>query len=331
MNTLENLRRRAAELQKKIVFPETNDERTLKAVNIIKEQRIAQPLLTGNRKEAEETARKAGVSLAGTEFIEVEENPYNKELVFAFYEARREKGVGFHQAGNMMKDPLLLSAMLVKQGYADGMVAGAMNTTSAVLRASLTTIRARKGISVVSGCFIMVFPDVRFGDEGTMLFADCGVTPDPDEKQLAEIALSSAETYQNLIGKPPRIAFLSFSTKGSARHQLADKVISATEMTRSRNPDLVVDGELQLDAAIMPSTARSKAPNSPVQGRANILIFPDLNAGNIGYKMAQRMAGAEAIGPILQGMAKPVNDLSRGCSVDDIVTIAAVTALQTLS
>lgn len=230
-----------------------------------------------------------------------------------------------------MKDPLTFGAMLLRKGMVDGMVAGAVNATASVLRAAFTIVGMRRGVKTGSSCFIMILPDRSFGHDGQMVFADCATVPFPDHRQLAEIALSSAETARTLIGLEPRVAMLSYSTKGSASHESIGKVIKATNIVRERSPELTIDGELQLDAAVVESVARIKCPDSPVGGKANVLIFPDLHAGNIAYKAVQRFAHAEAYGPILQGVARPVNDLSRGCTAEDIVNVIAVTSAQSVN
>jgi phosphate acetyltransferase len=282
----------------------------------------------GKRADVLAKARELGVSLEGIEVIDPEESADFNSFSEKFYEMRKEKGVTMEKAVQTMKDTLFFAAMMVKLNMADGMVAGAINTTGNTLRPGLQIIKMAKGISVVSSCFIMEVPNKKYGDNGVLIFADCAVNPDPDSEQLAAIAVSSAATGKALCGIEPRVAMLSFSTKGSAKHELVDKVAKAYETVKTLAPELNVDGELQADAALVEEVGQLKSPGSPVAGKANVLIFPDLQSGNIGYKLVQRLAGAEAIGPICQGFAKPVNDLSRGCSVEDIVSVVAITAVQ---
>ena len=246
-------------------------------------------------------------------------------------EIRKSKGMQMPEALKLVEDPLYLGTLLIKNKEADGEVAGARNATGDVLRPAFQIVKTLPGISVVSGAFIMVFKDKKWGDDGIMVFADCAADPNTDENKLAQIAVVTAETAKNIAGIEPRIAMLSFSTKGSAKHELVDKVVNATRIAKEMNPNLVIDGELQADAAIVPKVGASKAPGSPVAGKANVLVFPSLEVGNIAYKLVQRFAEAEAVGPIMQGMAAPINDLSRGCSVEDIVNVVSITATQALS
>ena len=256
---------------------------------------------------------------------------HDKKAYYAnmLYEIRKQKGMQLEEATKLVEDPLYLATLLIKNGDADGEVAGAMNATGNVLRPAFQIVKTLPGISVVSGAFIMIFEDKQWGDQGVMVFADCAVHPDPDARELAEIAVMTAKTTKAITGLEPRVAMLSFSTKGSASHPMCDKVIEATRLAREMDPSLLIDGELQADAAIVEAIGKSKAPGSPIAGKANVLVFPNLEVGNIAYKLVQRMAGAEAVGPVLQGMAAPINDLSRGCSVDDIVNLVAITANQT--
>ncbi|HHU69070.1 MAG TPA: phosphate acetyltransferase [Thermoanaerobacterales bacterium] len=326
MNYIEQIRSKARSLNKTIVLPEGNDKRVVKAAEIITKEGIAKVVLLGDKDEIFKIAE--GADLSNVEIINPKESPKLEEYALTCYEMRKEKGVTKEDALDMMKDNLYYGNMMVKCGDADGLVAGALNTTGDVLRPAFQIVKTSPSISVVSSAFIMIVPNCKLGAEGIFLFADCAANPNPTAEQLAEIAIASAESTRKLIGVEPKVAMLSYSTKGSAEHELIDKVRKATELAKQKAPELAIDGELQADAAIVPSVAESKAPNSPVAGKANVLIFPDLQAANIGYKLVQRLANAEAIGPISQGLFKPVNDLSRGCSVDDVVNVTAITVLQ---
>ena len=329
MSLLAEIREKAAKNVKTIVLPEGTEERTLQAIKAIVDQRLAKPILLGDEGEVRALASKIGADISGAEIINPVKSAFYDDFVQAFYEMRKSKGVDLDKAKSTMLDPLFFASMMVKMGKADGEVAGAENTTGNVLRPALQIIKTAPGISAVSGAFIMIVPNSDFGDKGTFVFADCAVTPVPTEEQMAEFAQSSIGTAVDLCGmKDPKVGMLSFSTKGSASHEVVDKVANAVKIAKERFPNLKVDGEFQADAALVPSVGSSKAPGSPVAGECNVLIFPDLQAGNIGYKLVQRLAKAEAIGPILQGIAKPVNDLSRGCSVEDIVNVVAMTAVR---
>jgi len=313
---------------KKIALPEGEEERTLKASQIIKEKSLAHVILVGNEAKIRENAAKFGANIDGIEIIDPETSPKRPAYVEGFYELRKSKGMTIEKAGSIMNDPLYFATMMVKNGDADGMVSGAIHTTGDLLRPGLQIIKTAPGITTVSSTFVMLVPDCVYGQDGMLLFADCAVNPNPDAAQLAAIAISTADTAKALCNMEPKVAMLSFSTMGSAQHELVDKVKEATRIAKELRPDLMIDGELQLDAAIVPKVGALKAPDSPVAGKANVLVFPDLQAGNIGYKLVQRFAGAEAIGPVCQGFAKPINDLSRGCSVEDIVNVVAITAVQ---
>jgi len=329
MSLLAEIKEKASKKGKTIVLPEGTEERTLKAVRGIVDAQIAHPILLGNESEIRELAAKIEADISGAEIIDPAKSPFFDDFVQNFYEMRKDKGVDLDKAKSTMLNPLYFASMMVKMGKADGEVAGAENTTGNVLRPALQIIKTAPGISAVSGAFIMIVPDCEFGADGIFVFADCAVTPVPTAEQMAEFAKASVGTAVDLCGiSEPKIGMLSFSTKGSASHELVDKVAQATAIAKERFPELKVDGEFQADAAIVPKVGDSKAPGSPVAGKCNILIFPDLQAGNIGYKLVQRLAKAEAIGPILQGIAKPVNDLSRGCSVEDIVNVVAMTAVR---
>ncbi|WP_061215149.1 phosphate acetyltransferase [Syntrophomonas wolfei] len=329
MDLIAQIKEKAAKNVKTIVLPEGTEERTIQAIKGIVDSKVARPILLGDEGAIKGLASKLGADISGAEIINPEKAPFFDDFVQAFYEMRKSKGVDLDKAKATMLDPLFFASMMVKMDKADGEVAGAENTTGNVLRPALQIIKTSPGISAVSGAFIMIVPNCPYGDNGVFVFADCAVTIDPTAAQLAEFAKASVGTAVDLCGmKDPKIGMLSFSTKGSASHEMVDKVVQATAIAKEKFPELKVDGEFQLDAAIVPSVGSSKAPGSPVAGDCNVLIFPDIQAGNIGYKLVQRTAKAEAIGPILQGIAKPVNDLSRGCSVEDIVNVVAMTAVR---
>jgi len=321
MNLMETVLAKAQGLNKTIVFPDATDERAIQAARQLVDKRIVRPILVGDQGTIGEKAAKAGVQLGGIEVVDPARSPKLEEFTKVFHELRKHKGLTPEDARKQMLHPLFFGAMMVRQGIADGSVAGSLSTTGDVLRAGIQVIGLAENITIVSSFFLMVFPHKVYS------FADSAVVPDPTFEQLADIGISTADNHRRLTGEQPRIAMLSFSTKGSASHPLVEKVQQATALLKKKRPDLLVDGEVQLDTAIVPKVAASKAPGSPIEGNANVLIFPDLNAGNIGYKMAQRMAGAEAIGPVVQGLRKPAFDLSRGCSVSDIFHVAAINAV----
>lgn len=329
MDLLAQIREKAATKGKSIVLAEGTEERTIQAIKGIVDGKLANPILLGDESEIKGLASKIGADITGAEIINPVKAPFYDDFVQEFYEMRKSKGVDMDKAAKTMKDPLFFASMMVKNGKADGEVAGAENTTGNVLRPALQIIKTAPGISSVSGAFIIIVPNCEFGDNGIFVFADCAVTIDPTAEQLAEFAKMSVGTAATLCGiKEPKVGMLSFSTKGSASHAMVDKMSSAAAIANERFPELKIDGEFQFDAAIVPKVGASKAPGSDVAGQCNVMIFPDCNAGNIGYKIAQRLGKAEAIGPILQGIAKPVNDLSRGCSVQDIVNVVAITAVR---
>lgn len=328
MNLVDLIKEKAKQVTKTIVLPEGEEERIIRAAAIVIKEKLANVILLGNEVAIKQKANEFNVELNGVMIIEPVSAVQTEDYAQKLYELRKAKGLTLAEAAELIKDPLYFGAMMVKEGVADGLVAGSINTTGDVLRPALQIIRTSPGISVVSGAFIMIIPDSEYGEQGRFIFADCAVNPDPTAEQLAEIAIASAHTARSLAGIEPVIGMLSFSTAGSAKHPLVDKVIEATKIAKAKVPELAIDGEFQVDAAIVPSVGKSKAPNSEIAGKANVLVFPDLQAGNIGYKLVQRLAKAQAIGPILQGMAKPVNDLSRGCSVDDVVKVVAITAVQ---
>ncbi len=329
MAYIDQIKERAKVDKKTIVLPESTDKRMLIAASKIQEEGIADVILVGNPEKIHDGAGWLEIDLDNVKIIDPEDTPKLDEYVDTLYELRKAKGMTPEKAREtLLKDWLTFGIMMVKCNDADGMVAGACHSTADTLRPALQILKTAPGVKLVSAFFIMdtVFKDQ--GDNGTFIFADCGLNQDPSPEDLAAIADSSARSFKSLVGPKPVIAMLSHSTKGSAKHALVDKMVEATRIAHEEYPSLVLDGELQVDAALVPSVMKTKAPGSPVGGKANIMIFPNLDAGNIGYKLVQRLGGAEAYGPILQGIAKPVNDLSRGCSWEDIVGVVALTAVQ---
>src|SRR5690554_5001439 len=331
MNLLESIIERAKADKQRIVLPEGTEERTLHAADLILSNGIADIILLGDEQSIKESAKKMGLNnIDKATIVNPKEHTKKKEYTDLLVEIRKNKGMTFEKASSLVEDPLYLACLMIKNGDADGEIAGAQNTTGDVLRPALQIIKTLPGVKVVSGAFIMLTQTPEYGKKGTLLFADCAVIPNPSADELASIAIASSRTMKGLVVVEPRVPMLSFSTKGSAQHEVVDKVRQATLIAQEREPELLIDGELQADAALVPVVGASKAPGSPVAGQANVLVFPTLEAGNIGYKLAQRLGNAEAIGPVLQGMAAPVNDLSRGCSVEDIYNIVAITANQAI-
>jgi len=329
MDLITSIHENAKRHHKTIVLPEGYEERTLKAADIVIGEQIANIVLIGNRSEIEQSAAKWGLThIKNATIVDPLKHEKKEVYIAKLLEIRKSKGLQYDEAARLLEDPLYLAAMMVKNGDADGEVAGADNATGDVLRPAFQIVKTKPGISVVSGVFFMILKDKSFGENGIMAFADCAVHPNPTAAELAEIAVETGKTTRAIAGFEPKIAMLSFSTKGSAKHEMVDKVVEATRLAREMAPDMKIDGELQADAAIIPEIGAKKAKGSEIAGHANVLVFPTLETGNITYKLVQRLAGAEAIGPVLQGMAAPINDLSRGCSVNDIVSLIAITCNQ---
>ena len=329
MTLLEQIRENAKKANKRIVLPEGEEERTLKAADTILGEGIAQLVLIGNPATIKAEADKFGLkNISKATIVDTKTYPDRQKYAEIMAEIRQAKGMTVEKALKQLDSPYYLGTLMIKAGDADGMVAGAICSTADTIRPALQYIKTAPGVSTVSGAFVVVVPNKAYGQDGVFLFADCAVTIDPTAQQLADIAVISAKTAKALAGIDPKVAMLSFSTKGSAQHEVVDKVVEATKLAKAAAPELDIDGELQADAAMVQKVADLKAPGSNVAGKANVLVFPSLEAGNIGYKLVQRLAGADAVGPILQGMAAPVNDLSRGCYVEDIVNMVAITALQ---
>ncbi len=320
-NLMLSIKSKASGLNRTIVLPESHDDRVLQAAEKLTAQGICKVITLGDEEKVRESAERLNVNLQGVRIINPEKSDKLSDFANIFYNLRKNKGISIEDARETMKKDLFFGAMMVREGMADGSVAGSTASTGDVLRAAFQCVGMPEGISIVSSFFLMIFPEKVYS------FADCAVVPNPDAAQLADIAITTADNHKILTGEEPYVAMLSFSTKGSAKHELIDKVLEALKIAKEKRPDLNIDGELQFDAAIVESVGKRKAPGSEVAGRANVLVFPDLQAGNIGYKIAQRLGGAEAIGPIVQGLKKPLFDLSRGCSVDDIVGTSAIAAL----
>ena len=330
MSFIEEIKERARKDIKTILLPEAEDIRTLEATKMVLEEKYAKVILIGNKERILNKAKENNIDISGAEIIEPETSEKYNEYVELLYNLRKHKGMTEEQAKELVKDPTHFGMLMLKdeKSTADGLVSGAVHSTSDTLRPALQILKTKPGTKLVSAFFVMVVPNCDYGENGTFIFADSGLNQNPNEDELSEIAISSSESFKQLVGKEPKVAMLSYSTKGSAKSELTEKMINATKLVKEKAKSLIVDGELQLDAAIVPEIAKSKAPNSPVKGEANVLVFPNLDAGNIGYKLVQRLAKAEAYGPLCQGIAKPVNDLSRGCSSKDIAGVIAITAVQ---
>ena len=328
MSFIENIKKRAKQDIKTIVLPESNDIRVIKATSKILKEGFADIILIGNKKEILDLANKNDVDITQTKIIEPLKSDKFSKYATDFYELRKNKGMTLNKAKEIMKDNVYFGMMMVKEGDADGLVSGACHSTADTLRPALQILKTKPGTKLVSAFFLMVVPNCEYGENGAFVFGDCGLNEYPDPDSLSEIAISSSKSFKQLVEKEPKVAMLSYSSYGSAHSPLTDKVVEATKILKEKMPNLIADGELQLDAAIVPEIAASKAPGSPLKGEANTLIFPDLDAGNIGYKLVQRLAKAEAYGPLCQGISKPVNDLSRGCSYQDIAGVIAITAVQ---
>ncbi|MDI9534734.1 MAG: phosphate acetyltransferase [Bacteroidota bacterium] len=329
MDLLQKIKENARKHEMRIVLPEGTEIRTLKAANQIIEEKLAKIILLGSPEVINKTASENNLTNIKNAIIIDPKNHDKKEAYTdLLVELRKSKGLTKEEASKLVENPLYLATLMVKAGDADGEVAGADNATGDVLRPAFQVVKTLPGISVVSGAFIMILNDKKFGEDGLMVFADCVVQPDPTAQELAEIAVATGNTARTIAGFEPKIAMLSFSTLGSGKHEMVDKVVEATRLAKEMAPDMMIEGELQSDAAIVPEVGQKKAPGSKIAGNANVLVFPTMQAGNIAYKLVQRIAGVEAVGPILQGMAAPINDLSRGCSVDDIVNLVAITANQ---
>ena len=328
MSFIDQIKQRAKKEIKTIVLPEATDVRILEAAQIVKNEGYAKVILVGQEEQVRQIAKEKGIDIGDTQIIDPEKSDKINEYANTLYELRKNKGMSEEQAKQLVLDPVYYGMIMVKLGEADGLVSGAAHSTSDTLRPALQILRTAPGTKLVSAFFIMVVPNCEHGANGTFVFGDCGLNEEPNAEALSEIAISSSKSFEQLVGEEAKVAMLSYSTYGSAHSASTEKVIEATKLVKEKVPNLLVDGEMQLDAAIIQEVAESKAKGSPVGGKANVLVFPDLGAGNIGYKLVQRLAKAEAYGPLCQGIAKPVNDLSRGCSSQDVAGVVAITAVQ---
>ena len=328
MSFIESIKQRAKQNIKTIILPEAEDKRVLEAASKVIAQGFAKVILIGNKEQVEKDSKENNIDLSGVEIIDIKSSTKKQEYAQKLFELRQAKGMTQEEASKLIEEPIYFGMMMLKNGEADGLVSGAAHSTSNTLRPALQILKTAPNTKLVSAFFVMCVPNCEYGEHGTFIYGDSGLNQNPNADELSEIAISSAKSFKSLVGAEPKVAMLSYSTYGSAKSELTEKVIEATKLVKEKAPDLLVDGELQVDAAIIPEVSKSKAPGSPIEGNANVLIFPDLNAGNIGYKLTQRLAKAEAYGPLCQGIAKPVNDLSRGCSADDIVGVIAITAVQ---
>ena len=328
MSFIDEIKERAKKEIKTIILPEATDIRILRATQIVKKEQYANVILVGDTEKVNEIARENNIDISGIEIINPEKSKNTEKYAQELYELRKNKGLTQEEAKKLVLNPVYYGMMMLKLNEADGLVSGAAHSTSDTLRPALQILKTAPNTKLVSAFFVMVVPDCEYGANGTFIFADSGLNEEPDSEKLSEIAISSSKSFKQLIGEEPKVAMLSYSTYGSAHSASTEKVIEATKKAKEKEPNLIVDGELQLDAAIIPEIAEFKAPNSVLKGNANVLVFPDLGAGNIGYKLVQRLAKAEAYGPLCQGIAKPVNDLSRGCSAEDVAGVVAITAVQ---
>ena len=331
MSFIENIKQRAKQDIKTIILPEAEDKRVLEAASKVIAQGFAKVILLGNKAQIENDSKENNIDLTGVEIIDIPSSTKKQEYAQKLFELRQAKGMTLEEATKLIEEPIYYGMMMLKLGEADGLVSGAAHSTSNTLRPALQILKTAPNTKLVSAFFVMCVPNCEYGENGTFIYGDSGLVENPNADELSEIAISSSKSFKQLVGAEPKVAMLSYSTYGSAKSELTEKVIEATKLVKDKEPNLIVDGELQVDAAIIPEVSKSKAPGSPIEGNANVLIFPDLNAGNIGYKLTQRLAKAEAYGPLCQGIAKPVNDLSRGCSADDIVGVVAITAVQAQS
>ncbi len=331
MSFIENIKQRAKQDIKTIILPEAEDKRVLEAASKVVAQGFAKVILIGDKEQIEKDSKENNIDLSEVEIIDIKSSSKKQEYAQKLFELRQAKGMTQEEASKLIEEPIYFGMMMLKNGEADGLVSGAAHSTSNTLRPALQILKTAPNTKLVSAFFVMCVPNCEYGEHGTFIYGDSGLNQNPNADELSEIAISSAKSFKSLVEAEPKVAMLSYSTYGSAKSELTEKVIEATKLVKEKAPDLLVDGELQVDAAIIPEVSKSKAPGSPIEGNANVLIFPDLNAGNIGYKLTQRLAKAEAYGPLCQGIAKPVNDLSRGCSSDDIVGVVAITAVQAQS